>query len=270
MLALIAGTGALPATLYARLAADGVAPLVCMLDGFTPDIAGVTPKSFRLETLGTLLADLKAAGVTEVCFVGAIRRPVIDPTLIDAATLPLVPVLQKALADGDDGALRAVLGLFEAQGFTIKGIDSLMPDLLPAEGLLTGGPLSDQHKADAERAEGILSVMAQADIGQTCVIAQGQVIAVEALPGTDWMLASLRSEALAAGGLLFKAPKPGQDRRVDLPTIGPQTVSGAIDAGLSGLVIEAGGVMVVSLDLVVQMCREAGLFLWVRPKGGAS
>jgi DUF1009 family protein len=269
MLALIAGTGDLPKQLYARLDAEGTPPLVYMLDGFPPDIAAADPVAFRLETLGTLLADMKTAEVRELCLVGAIRRPQIDPSRIDAATAPMVPVLQQALKAGDDGALRAVIGLFEEAGFRIRGVDSLMPELLPASGILVGGALSDTARDDAERAEAVIDVLAQADIGQACVVSQGQVIAAEALPGTDWMLRSLEGEETAQGGLLYKAPKPGQDRRVDLPTIGPETVRGAARAGLSGIVIEAGGVMVIDLEEVVETCKSQNLFLWVRPKGGA-
>jgi DUF1009 family protein len=109
--------------------------------------------------------------------------------------------------------------------------------------------------------------MGAVDIGQSCVVAAGQALAVEALFGTDWMLDSLRLRPDGAGGVLFKAPKPDQDRRVDLPTIGPSTVAGAAAAGLSGIAIEAGGVMVTDRDRTIADCDRLGLFLWVRKRG---
>jgi len=261
MLALIAGQGLLPRTLVNAL---GTPPLVCALQGFEPD--EVTPDIvFRLETLGSFLTDLTSRGVTDVCFAGGIRRPVIDPTAIDAATIPLVPVLQKALQSGDDSALRAVIGLFEAQNLHVTAAHEIVPALLPQTGVLTRAQPGEQHERDAARGGDVVRAMAVADIGQACVIANGQALAVEGTFGTDWMLSSLQNRPPhPKGGLLYKAPKPGQDRRADLPVIGQSTIDGVARAGLSGLVIEQGGVMVLERDAVVRACDAAGLFLWVR------
>lgn len=87
---------------------------------------------------------------------------------------------------------------------------------------------------------------------------------MEAALGTDWMLASLKARTDGPGGLFFKAPKPGQDNRVDLPTIGPDTVAAIVEAGLHGIVIEAGGVMVLDLDRTIAEADAARRFLWVR------
>ncbi len=259
MLALIAGRGTLPLALVRRLT---TAPLVCSLVGFPPEDVDVA-KEFRIEQLGSFINDLKAAGITEVCFAGGIDRPAIDPSAIDAATFPLVPVLQKAIASGDDGALRAVVGIFEAAGLAVRGAHELAPDLLPQPGALTQAQPTEAQQADAKRAADVVGAMAAVDIGQACVVHRRQVLAVEGVFGTDWMLRSLAHRPDSSGGVLFKAPKPGQDQRVDLPVIGPSTVAAAVDARLSGIVIAAGGVMVLDLDSVVAACDAADLFLWV-------
>ncbi len=261
MLALIAGTGALPAELVAQLDSP---PLVCALQGFEP--AGVAVDiRFRIETLGTLVAELMTRGVTELCMAGGVRRPPIDPAAIDAATLPLVPVLQQALMQGDDGALRALIGIVERAGIAVRAAHEIAPDLLPPPGVLTRSQPSDADRADAARGARIVAAMAAADVGQACAVARGQALAIEGVYGTDWMLASLAARPdPQGGGLLFKAPKAGQDRRVDLPAIGPGTVSGAAAAGLRGIVIEAGGVMVLERKATLLACDTAGLFLWVR------
>ena len=260
MLALIAGSGKLPA---AVAAAQSSKPLVCILEGFHPD-GLVSDIVFRLETLGTLLAELKERGIKDVCFAGAIRRPVIDPTAIDAATLPLIPVLQGALGQGDDGALRAVISVFEAEGFAVRGTAELAPALLPPTGVPSASEPTEVARADAARAAGIVHALSEADIGQGCVVHKGQALAIEGVFGTDWMLASLTARPDATGGLLFKAAKVGQDRRADLPTIGPDTVSAAARAGLDGIVIQAGGVMVLEQGDVLALCDQHNLFLWVR------
>jgi len=296
MLALVAGSGALPAVVAA---AQAQPPMICALQGFAPE--GLTPDlTFRIETLGSLLLTLGQAGVTEVCFVGAIRRPQIDVSLIDAETAPLVPVVMQAIQSGDDGALRAIMGLFEKTGFAVKAAHELAPDLLPRSGVLTTQNPDAADKADAARAADIVAAMGSVDVGQACVVAGVQAVAIETISGTDWMLESLlqpaptlpktdgmidavggffddligietRSETMAQrdprlpeGGLLFKAPKPEQDRRADLPTIGLATVTKAAEAGLKGIVLEAGGVMVLDQEAVVQACDLSGMFLWVR------
>ena len=115
-LALIAGLGGLPTALVAALQARKRKVIVCEMHGFVSEVTGDFHRiAFRFETLGTFLADLKTAGVTEVCMAGAMQRPKVDPTLIDAATMPLVPRLMAAMAKGDDGTLSAVVALFEEQ-----------------------------------------------------------------------------------------------------------------------------------------------------------
>ena len=260
--AIIAGTGGLPAALAGALEA----PLVCALDGFSPD--GITPDMvFRVERLVPFFAALEDAGVTAVTFAGAVQRPRLDPALFDAATAQLVPRLMGAMAQGDDATLRAVIGLFEEAGFAVRGTAEIAPALVPGAGVLCGTPTA-QDEADAARAAAIVAALGAVDVGQGCVVAQGLCLAVEALPGTDAMLrglaglpASLRP---SAGGLFFKAPKPGQDVRVDLPTLGPQTVALVAEAGLGGIVWQAGGVICLDRTAMIAAATEAGLFLWAR------
>lgn len=299
MLALIAGTGDLPPALIARL---GDRPLVCAMDGFLPAIPADI--SFRLEHLGTFLQMLRARGVTQICMAGTVRRPQIDPLEIDAATVPLIPKIQAAMAQGDDGALRAIIALLEDAGFTVVAAHEIAPDLLPPVGVLTNVAPEERHKADAVEGETCVAAMATADVGQACIVRASNVLAKEDADGTDRLLArfcepydpvmegdpfifavELAADALrsafggaskqandpetADDGILFKAPKPGQDRRADLPLIGPATAMRASEAGLAGIVIEAEGVMVLDLSAVREILDAQGMFLWVRPRGGA-
>lgn len=263
MLAMIAGQGALPAHVVRTV---GQPVLICAYEGVAvQDLQA--DLVFRVETLGSLIADLKVRGVDQLCFAGAIGRPVIDPSKIDAETMPLVPMFQKAMGQGDDGALRAVVSLFEQQGFAIRAAHDLCLDLLPDVGCPSMRQPDAAARADAERGEQILAAMGQADIGQACIVHRRQALAIEARFGTDWMLRSLSDRPDGRGGLLFKAPKPEQDRRIDLPVIGPDTVTACTSAGLDGLVIAAQGVMVLDLPEVLAHCDAHGLFLWIRESG---
>ena len=260
MLALICGTGHLP---RAVAGAQDAPPLVCVLEGFAPEglAADVT---FRLERLGSFLQELKARGVRDLCLCGAITRPEIDPSLIDAATAPLVPRLMAAMEQGDDGALRAVIGILEEEGFVLHGATVLAPDILPEAGCPTVARPKRETRADFEIAHSALAEMAARDEGQACIVRLGQVEAMEQQDGTDAMLRAYTARGVS-GGVLVKAPKPGQERRADLPTIGPETASRAIEAGLDGVVIAAGSVIVLEPEEVVQRLDTAGAFLWVVP-----
>ncbi len=261
MLTLIAGQGQLPRHLVDT---SETRPLVASLARFPPDT--LTPDvTFRIETLGSFLGVLKEKGVTDVCFAGSLRRQPIEPAEIDEATAPYVPRMAEALKQGDDAALRTVLEIFEEAGFQVKAAHELSGDLLPEAGVLTETPPTEADKADAARAFQVLSVLGPADVGQGCVVSRRQVLAVEASYGTDWMLASLEHRPdTSTGGTFYKAPKPDQDRRIDLPAIGPETVHAAADAGLYGIAIEAGGVMVLDRETVVDLADKLGLFIWVR------
>ncbi len=259
-LALLAGTGALPGEIAARRS-DA---LICEMAGVPVAVPSEHARlGYRIETLGTLLTELQSRGVTEICLAGAMTRPEIDPGLIDAATAPLVPRLVAAMGQGDDRTLRAVMELLEEQGFTLRAAHVIAPDLLPEAGVLGQHPPSVAHDSDSLRAEAVHRAVSVADVGQACVVRGGLCIAVEALPGTDWMLDSL-SGGEAAGGLLFKAPKPGQDRRADLPVIGPDTVRRAAAAGLSAIVVEAQGVMLLGRAETIALADHHGIALWVR------
>ena len=254
-LALIAGAGRLPATLAAALA--GRDWQAWHLEGFAPEGLASTP--FRVETLGRLIATLRADGVSEVCFAGRIARPKLDPAALDAATLPLVPRMMRAIGQGDDAALRTVIALFEEAGLIVVAPQDLAPELLRVPEV---GTPSDRDRADIARARDVHAALAGLDVGQGCVVAGGQVLAVEALPGTDWMLRSVADiEGRPDGGVLFKAAKAGQDRRIDMATIGPDTVTRAAEAGLAGLAVAADDVLVLDADALRARLAATGLFL---------
>lgn len=260
MLALIAGRGKLPAVLVDTLREP---PYIAALEGNLPDVLA-PDRIFRIECLGSLLEEFRALGVTEVCFAGAIQRPYLDPSKIDAATMPLVPRMMAALQKGDDGALREVLAIFTDAGLAIRSPDELVTSLLPVRGIYSICRGDAHHEQDAERASEILRHMGPLDIGQSCVVHKGQVLAIEGRFGTDWMLESLRNRPDGQGGLYYKAPKPGQDRRIDLPVVGVDTVVAAKKAGLDGIVVEENGVMVLDLAAVERAVDELRLFFWVR------
>ncbi|WP_353472213.1 UDP-2,3-diacylglucosamine diphosphatase LpxI [Salipiger sp. H15] len=259
MLALIAGQGDLPRAVTGALPEPA---LICAMESSPPNRV-VPDHLFRVEQLGSFLRWLKAQGVTRVCMCGAVGRPEIRLSRLDLPTILLLPKILRALKRGDDGALRIVIGLLEDAGFEVVGAHEAAPKLLPEAGILTRARPGPDAAQMATLADAVSHRQGLEDLGQCCVISGDEVVAREDQRGTDAMLGELPP---VPGGLFYKAPKPGQERRVDLPVIGPNTAVGAIRAGLSGIVIEAGGVMVLDREAVIEMLDAAGLFLWVRER----
>lgn len=266
--AIIAGQGALPGLLAAALAGED--PLLAEMEGFPADLPGAEPLRFRIERLVPFLDHLVREGVSRVVFAGAVRRPRLDPEAFDPRSATLVPRLLAAIQAGDDAALRAVVAIFEEWDLRVVGAGEILPDLVPGPGILAGAPTPADAR-DAARAAAIVAGLGGLDLGQGAVVAQGLCLAVETLPGTDAMLdfvaataAGLRPDPAGPRGLLYKAPKPGQDRRVDLPALGPGSVARAAAAGLGGIAWEAGGVMLLHRAEMVAAAEAAGLFLWAR------
>jgi DUF1009 family protein len=296
MLALITGRGGLPAAVVNSVS---LRPLICVVDGHIPK--SLTPDiSFRIENLGTLITTLRNAGITELCFCGAVDRPKIDLSEVDEATSPFLSILAGAVARGEDSSLRAIIGIFEKSGFKVRGAHELAPDLLPPLGVLTITPLPQQAHSDVKLALTAITTNTKLDLGQSCIIRDGSVLAVEDTRGTDAMLEDVKisveptsaephdpffdmmdiaggylenaadwlsgqvEEKNIIGGMLFKTPKVNQDFRIDLPTIGPDTVEKAIEARLGGIVISHGDVLVLDKNSVIEKLNDAGMYLWVR------
>lgn len=264
-IAVIAGQGALAPAVVDALEN----PLVFALDGFAPDLPA---RTFRLERLIPFLDQLVGQGVKQVIFAGAIRRPRLEPEAFDPRTAQMVPRILTAMQSGDDAALTELLRIFEEHDLQILGVEDVAPDLIPSEGVLAGSP-SDADRLDAGRAAQILSGLGPFDIGQGAVVAQGLCLAIETLPGTAAMLefakahAALRPNPDGARGVFYKTPKPGQDRRIDLPALGPESVTQAAGAGLAGIAWQAGSVILLDRQEAIRRAEAVGIFLWARAQG---
>lgn len=260
MLAVIAGEGALP-SLVAQ--AQSERPLICGVQGFFAE--GLEfDLIFRLETIGSLMRDLKTRGVREICLCGAIRRLRFNSGLTDHETRPLVPLIEQALAGGDDGALRILIQLLETQGFVVRAAQDLAPDLLVSQGILSSRQPDEAMCLDAARGFDVLRALAPLDLGQACVVGSGQVWGIETAGGTDHLIGSLPGRAKEANAVLIKGLKRGQDTRADMPTIGPETIASLAHAGLAGLVIQAGAVLVLRREKTIKAADDAGIVLWSR------
>ena len=265
-LGLIAGGGGLPLALAQRCAASGRPVFVVRLRGFAdaPGLERFPGGEAGLAQLGRCIDLLRGAGAASVCFAGTVARPDFAKLKPDLRALRELPAVIAAARRGDDALLRAVLEVFAREGFRIEGAHEVDAALTLPSGPLGRHPLGAAHLEDARRALHVARAMGALDIGQGAVVAHGVVLAVEAQEGTDAMLArcaALPHAVRLSGGVLAKAPKPIQERRVDLPTFGPHTVEAAAAAGLAGLVGEPGGVLVLDRPALIAAADRLGLFV---------
>lgn len=269
-IALIAGEGDLPRLIAEDRARRGaLCRIVHFGDGPAPAWAAeadVIRAAF--EKPGRLFRALRADGIATIAMAGAMRRPEIRLARLDLKALTLAPRLLPLMKGGDDALLRAVSAVFEGEGFAIAAAHELVEGLLAPGGDLAARKPGEDDLADIARARAIAAALGAVDVGQGAVVDGGVCIAAETVQGTDAMLAAaaacpaeLRPASGRPSGVLYKGPKPGQDWRVDLPAIGPETIRRAAEAGLAGVAVQAGGVLVLGLEETVREADRLGLFL---------
>ncbi len=271
-LAIIAGSGMLPGLLSQALNAAGRAHLCCHPHGIPVQLAEA--EEFYFERAISFFRSLEARGIRQVVMVGKFHRPRhLNPLRFESSTLLAAPRILASLRKGDDASLRGLAEIIEELGLEVVGVEDVAPSLLPEPGLYASKVPSDQDRADVQRAADIVEAISAVDVGQGAVVAAGLCLAIEALPGTDAMLewvASTRDDQPqgARSGVLYKAPKHHQDRRMDLPAIGPTTVTTAAAAGLAGIAWEARGALLLDAERTMAEADRLGLFLWSRPPLG--
>ena len=225
-------------------------------------VAPFPHETVRIGAAGRILGLLRSHGCKDVVLVGPVRRPSVLSLRPDAEGARIVARIGRAAFGGDDGLLAAVLHVLGEEGFTVVGAHEILTEAQAPAGRLSRAVPDAQAMADIARAVDVLFALGQADVGQGCVVQQGIVLAVEAIEGTDAMLErAARLARPGPGGVLVKLPKPGQDRRADLPTIGPDTMRAAASAGLRGVVFQAGDTLITDRAGCVRAADTAGLFL---------
>lgn len=271
-LGIICGGGAFPFAVAASAVRDGRSVVLFPLRGYA-DAAAVARSGLQAEWLGlgavgAAIAGLRRHGCRQVVLLGYVFRPRILSLRPDWTMLRVLPRFIAALRGGDDHLLSRIGAFFEEEGFQLVGAHEIAPDLLLPAGTLGRVAMREADAEDARIGLALVRALGPFDVGQGVVVAARHVQAVEAAEGTDLMLercASLRASGRVRlpqrTGVLVKAPKPGQDRRVDLPSIGLRTVEHAAAAGLAGIAVEAGGVMAVEAEVMIRAADEKGLFV---------
>jgi UDP-2,3-diacylglucosamine hydrolase len=268
-LGIIAGRGPLPCVLAEAASARGLSLHIVAIRGEAREEIERFPHTWiKWGEIGKMFAALDKNGCGDLVIIGGVSRPDLANVRFDLGALKTLPFLLSLGKGGDDHVLSRIVRFFEDKGYRVHGAGDVAPNLLAGAGTLGDKAPSVEDQADIAMGFKVVGALGRLDVGQAAVVVKGHVLAVEAAEGTDAMLArcaelrsSGRTRRHARAGVLVKAPKPGQEERVDLPTIGPETVRKAAAAGLAGIAVAAGQVLMAERAATIEAANQNGLFL---------
>ncbi|ESR23474.1 UDP-2,3-diacylglucosamine pyrophosphatase [Lutibaculum baratangense AMV1] len=242
---------------------------VLLVDGVSDaDYSDFETGRTALTTVGRAISELRRARCRDLVVVGNFTRPDHARLEWDWGTLKIMPRLLQIRFGGDDRVNSIVSSLFEAQGFRVLPPLAVAPGLAAPAGLAAGRKPSKEEEEDIALGLSVLASLGAFDVGQALVVSHRRVLAIEAAEGTDAMIARCgelrrngRFREAAPSGVLVKAAKPGQDLRMDLPTVGTRTVEAAVAAGLAGLALHADHVLMPDGQEMLDMATRQGLFV---------
>lgn len=262
-LGIIAGGGVLPRRLADTHIDAGGGVFMIAFEGITPaeTVDGLDHAWIRLGRIQDTMDAMIGAGVEDVVMAGPIKRPAFSSLDIDGRGAKLLFRAGRKVF-GDDGLLSVLVAEIESDGLRVIGVDQILGGVLARSGRIAGPDPDEAAWTDIRRGIDVLKHLGPVDVGQGIAVQEGLVLAVEAIEGTDAMIE--RAGGLArpgAGPVLVKICKPGQERRADMPTVGPDTVSNAAAAGFRGIAVEAGSTLLLEIEHTQSLAEEAGLFV---------
>jgi DUF1009 family protein len=269
-LAIICGGGSLPFALADAAARRGRRVVLFALRGWAdPERVAAYPHHWSwMGQFGRFMRIAAEEGCRDVVFIGSVGRPSFWQLRPDLQVLRLMPRIVGLFRGGDDHLQTGVGRIFEEHGFRLLGPKDVAPELLMPHGAIGTRLPSERDRGDIARGLALLQATSPFDIGQAVIVADNQVLAVEGPEGTDQALARVtelrrngRIRTPAGVGVLVKAAKVGQDHRMDLPSIGPHTVDGAVAAGLAGIAVVAESTIVAEPERIAAAADRAKIFV---------
>ncbi len=265
MLGLIAGRGRLPLTIAIAARRRGLGVAAVAFHGDTdPGLAAHVDRItwIHLGELGALLGALRGAGARDVVMAGKILKTSLYGDLASLRPDSRAIALFAGLRDrSDDAILGAIADVLASEGLVLRPQAELVPELLAGSGRIGGVVASEAQRRDAAFGWRIAKALGEVDVGQTVVVRDRAVMALEAIEGTD--AAILRGASLGGPGVtVVKVAKPRQDARFDLPAIGPDTVGVLVKAKAAALAVEAGRTLVVDREPMIELADSHGIALF--------
>ena len=251
-IAILAGGGQLPLVLAdSIISRGGHAHIVAVRGEAGVEVEAYPHTWVTWGAVAAILATLKRESNGTMMIAGNVSRPDLRRLKPDFGVIRYLPQVLAMLKGGDDAVLTRLIRFFEAQGLTVKGVGDVAPHLLAEAGLL-GARVPSTMQIDEDGALGflVLDTLADLDVGQAIAVEHGHVLAIEGVEGTDRMMQRIAQlpDRTGACGVVIKGPKRGQDLRVDVPTVGEQTIDRLTAAGIGTLIIVAGKTLLLGRD----------------------
>jgi DUF1009 family protein len=269
-IAIVCGGGSFPGAVAEAIVRGGRQPVMFALKGWADAKAVERYRHhwIAIGQLGRFFRLVQAEHCKEVLFIGTLLRPPLRQVRLDWQTIRLLPRIAGVFRGGDDRLLSGIARMAEEGGLRVVGLREVAPEVFVPDGVLGRCQPTERDLSDIARGLKLIATLGPFDVGQAAIVANNNVLAVEAAEGTDNMLARIadlrrqgRVTTPAGVGVLVKAPKPGQDRRFDLPSIGPRTIEGAARAGLAGVAVAAGSTIVAEAAEVIAVADREKIFV---------
>jgi len=264
-IAIFAGRGSLPQMLIENCQKNNRKFLLFLLESedYEFDYSAFSPIKLPYGGVGKFLEILQQHKIKNLIFIGAVNKPNFSNIKVDKKGAILLAKIVASKILGDDAVLRTVINFFEKEGLKIVKIDEFLDDIVAKKSVLTKLQPSLQNLADIELARNAIYAMSKFDIGQSVVVAQRQIIAVEAAEGTDTMIKRCGNLDIQfnKNAILVKMKKLGQSGKADLPTIGLETIKNCKSNYISGIAIQAGVTLIINKEEVIKLANELGIFL---------
>ena len=260
---LIAGGGMMPVEIVQSCRARGIEVHVAGLKPWADEdrYKEINHVMARIGEVGKILKFFKAAGVQDIVLAGGIKRPSLKELMPDMEAIKILAKVAITKAN-DDTLFRAVVGAIEERGFRVLGIEEIVPEMLFQEGIYGKIKPSEGDMDDIHRGVEVVRALGAVDVGQAVVIQEGIVLAVEAVEGTDKMLARAAEwRKPGKAPVMVKILKPGQETRVDMPAMGIQTIEQLKQYGIGGIAVEAGAILVIEREAVIAAADAAKIFI---------
>ena len=263
---LIAGEGDFPLEVAQSISQKNIEVFIVALKNIaSKDIERYPHIWVRMGQIGRAIQALKENNCEELILIGGVKKPNLWLLKPDFGALKLFFKLVMLPSKGDASILKTLLQFLEIDNkFKVVGAEKYIPHLLMSEGLLAGEKIDKQTQIDIDIAIANCINIGFKDIGQACVVVNGEIITSEDVSGTDNMLRNLVSKEIkfSKKGVLVKLTKPIQDKRVDLPVIGMQTIHLVKEIGLKGIAIENRSSFILEKEQVIKFASDNDIFIY--------
>jgi hypothetical protein len=268
ILGIFAGRGNLPKILIEQCKKEGRKFILFLLNSedYLIDYSPFNPVFLSYGSVEEFLEILKNKNIQEMVFVGAVNKPNFSEIKVDKTGAILVAKILANKILGDDAVLRTVINFFEKRGVKILPINEILDCVISKKTVLSKIKPDENDLENIKIAEEAIKYFAKFDVGQSLVVSQKQIIAVEALEGTDNMIDRCKNLVCnyKENAILVKVKKPKQTKKADLPTIGIDTVENCYKAGIKGISVQAKSTLILEKEEVIKKIDQLQMFLVVR------